>query len=70
MKAYKQLFNSWKLKNSFSSFRKLHAELKTTKVEEMKVQLEMCYQEIVRLQNLKDTEITTHAKFVYICTCI
>lgn len=44
--------------------RKLHADLKTTKVEEMKVQLEMCYQEIVRLQNMKDTGMTSHARYV------
>lgn len=44
--------------------RKLHADLKTTKVEEMKVQLEMCYQEIVRLQNMKDTGMTNHARYV------
>lgn len=50
------------IRDKESNYAKLHAELKTTKVEEMKVQLEMCYQEIVRLQNLKDTEITTHAR--------
>lgn len=38
-------------------FRKLQSELKTTKVEEMKVQLEACYHEIVRLQQSKDTGI-------------
>lgn len=30
----------------------------------MKVQLEMCYQEIVRLQNMKDTGMTSHARYV------
>ncbi|XP_061181859.1 IQ domain-containing protein E-like isoform X4 [Saccostrea echinata] len=43
------------IRDKEANYAKLHAELKTTKVEEMKVQLEMCYQEIVRLQNMKDT---------------
>ncbi|XP_048764188.2 IQ domain-containing protein E-like isoform X2 [Ostrea edulis] len=43
------------IRDKESTYAKLHAELKTTKVEEMKAQLEMCFQEIVRLQNLKDT---------------
>ena len=33
--------------------RKLQSDLKTTKVEEMKMQLETCYKEILRLSTLK-----------------
>lgn len=39
----------------FLSHRKLQSDLKTTKVEEMKQQMEVFYNEIVRLQNSKDT---------------
>ena len=35
--------------------RKLQSDLKTTKVEEMKQQMEVFYNEIIRLQNSKDT---------------
>ena len=38
-----------------SIFRKLQSDLKTTKVEEMRQQMEVFYQEIVRLQNSKET---------------
>lgn len=50
------------IRDKEANYAKLHADLKTTKVEEMKVQLEMCYQEIVRLQNMKDTGMTSHAR--------
>ncbi|XP_052687649.1 IQ domain-containing protein E-like isoform X4 [Crassostrea angulata] len=50
------------IRDKEANYAKLHADLKTTKVEEMKVQLEMCYQEIVRLQNMKDTGMTNHAR--------
>ena len=39
----------------FSVFSKLQSDLKTTKVEELKQQMEVFYNEIVRLQNSKDT---------------
>lgn len=50
------------IRDKEANYAKLHADLKTTKVEEMKVQLERCYQEIVRLQNMKDTGNTNHAR--------
>lgn len=50
------------IRDKEANYAKLHADLKTTKVEEMKGQLEMCYQEIVRLQNMKDTGMTNHAR--------
>ena len=37
---------------------KLQADMKVTKVEEMKVQMEALYQEIVRLQNVKSSSST------------
>ncbi|KAK3090919.1 hypothetical protein FSP39_015721 [Pinctada imbricata] len=43
------------IRDKESAFAKLQSDMKTTKVEEMKVQLEMCYQEIVRLQNSRET---------------
>ena len=36
-------------------YRKLTADLKTTKIEEMKAQMEVFYQEVYRLQHSKDT---------------
>ena len=42
-------------KGLISIFRKLQSDLKTTKVEEMRQQMEVFYQEIVRLQNSKET---------------
>ncbi|XP_046552516.1 LOW QUALITY PROTEIN: uncharacterized protein LOC124262112 [Haliotis rubra] len=43
------------LRDKEASYVKLASELKTTKVEEMKVQMEVLYQELLRLQNSKDT---------------
>ena len=45
-------------------FSKLQSDLKTTKVEEMKAQMEVFYQEIVRLQNSKDTGVDKAARYV------
>lgn len=39
------------LKDKENAFSKLQSDLKTTKIEELKVQMETFYQEIVRLQN-------------------
>ncbi|XP_071131556.1 IQ domain-containing protein E-like isoform X1 [Mytilus edulis] len=38
-----------------SAYVKLQTDLKTTKIDELKQQLEVCFQEIVRLQNSKGT---------------
>ncbi|KAK7112124.1 hypothetical protein V1264_011627 [Littorina saxatilis] len=46
------------LRDRESAYNKLQAELKVTKVEEMKVQMEALYQEIVRLQNIKSASST------------
>ncbi|XP_067670716.1 IQ domain-containing protein E-like isoform X2 [Haliotis asinina] len=43
------------LRDKEASYVKLASELKTTRVEEMKVQMEVLYQELLRLQNSKDT---------------
>lgn len=40
---------------SYFYCRKLQTDLKTTKIDELKQQLEVCFQEIVRLQNSKGT---------------
>lgn len=45
------------LRDREGAYAKLQADLKTTKIEEMKVQLEACFHEIVRLQQSKDTGI-------------
>ncbi|KAJ8319102.1 hypothetical protein KUTeg_004193 [Tegillarca granosa] len=45
------------LKDKETSYSKLQSDLKATKIEEMKVQLETCFQEIVRLQMSKDTGV-------------
>lgn len=45
-------------------FSKLQSDLKTTKVEEMKAQMEVFYQEIVRLQNSKDTGVDKATRYV------
>lgn len=41
------------LKDKENTYNKLKSDLKTTKIEELKVQMETYYQEIVRLQNYK-----------------
>ncbi len=45
--------------SNFIIFRKLQSDLKTTKVEEMKVQLETCYKEILRLSTAKQAGAIT-----------
>ncbi|XP_046379018.1 IQ domain-containing protein E-like isoform X1 [Haliotis rufescens] len=43
------------LRDKEASYVKLVSELKTTRVEEMKIQMEVLYQELLRLQNSHDT---------------
>ncbi|XP_033752568.1 IQ domain-containing protein E-like isoform X2 [Pecten maximus] len=50
------------LRDREGAYAKLQADLKTTKIEEMKVQLEACFHEIVRLQQSKDTGIEKSVK--------
>lgn len=47
-----------------SSYIKLQSDLKTTKVEEMRQQMEVFYQEIVRLQTAKETGMDKSARHV------
>ncbi|KAL8593279.1 hypothetical protein ACOMHN_009932 [Nucella lapillus] len=46
------------LRDRESAYNKLQADMKVTKVEELKIQMEALYQEIVRLQNLKSSSST------------
>ncbi|XP_021351055.1 IQ domain-containing protein E-like isoform X2 [Mizuhopecten yessoensis] len=50
------------LRDREAALLKLQADLKTTKIDEMKVQLEACFHEIVRLQQSKDTGIEKSIK--------
>ncbi|XP_055875225.1 IQ domain-containing protein E-like [Biomphalaria glabrata] len=43
------------LKSQESAYSKLQSDLKTTKIDEMRVQLEVLYSELVRLQMMKDS---------------
>ncbi|KAL4240651.1 hypothetical protein ACF0H5_001442 [Mactra antiquata] len=45
------------MRDKEAAYVKLQSDLKTTKIEEMKQQMEVFYNEIVRLQNSKDTGI-------------
>ncbi|XP_060071720.1 IQ domain-containing protein E-like [Ylistrum balloti] len=50
------------LRDREAAYTKLQADLKTTKIEEMKVQLEACFHEIVRLRQSKDTGLEKSIK--------
>ncbi len=58
---------SWSNVN-FLLCSKLQSDLKTTKVEEMKIQLETCYKEILRLSTAKQAGAIT-AWVKYFTTC-
>ncbi|KAL3877716.1 hypothetical protein ACJMK2_035381 [Sinanodonta woodiana] len=50
------------LRDKETAHAKLQSDLKTTKIEEMKSQMEAFYQEIVRLQNSKDAGMDKYAR--------
>ncbi|KAI0233849.1 hypothetical protein LSAT2_015937 [Lamellibrachia satsuma] len=48
------------LREKETAFNKLQGDLKTTKIEEMKLQMEQFYREVVRLSQLKNTTTNGH----------
>ncbi|ESO82030.1 hypothetical protein LOTGIDRAFT_170441 [Lottia gigantea] len=50
------------LREKDAAFGKLQGDLKVTKIDEMRCQMEVMYQEIVRLQNSKDTGVAKSAR--------
>ncbi|XP_059166104.1 IQ domain-containing protein E-like isoform X2 [Physella acuta] len=50
------------LKDKEAAYSKLQGDLKTTKIEEMRVQLEAVYGEVIRLQMTKDSDKTSSTK--------